>query len=60
MLLLDPRLVLLDDALSLDPELVLVAFYDGNDFFDAWNERRRFADLATPDSALLAELKRSG
>jgi lysophospholipase L1-like esterase len=47
--------VLLDDALSLDPELILVGIYAGNDFADAYNwvyVDGRDPDLVATDAAI--------
>jgi hypothetical protein len=50
---------LIDDALALSPELILVAFYDGNDYFDSWSDvyrAGRHPEMLTPDLEQRAEL----
>lgn len=51
--------LLIDDALVLSPELVIVAFYDGNDYYDAWGKvyrQGRDPDLLSPDTDLRERL----
>ncbi|MBW2270850.1 MAG: hypothetical protein JRH16_19995 [Deltaproteobacteria bacterium] len=51
---------LIDDALDLQPALILVALYDGNDFYDTFDDivrDRRMPELSSPDAALLARLE---
>lgn len=55
-------LVLFPEALSLEPRVVVVAFYSGNDLYDAYRlayAREPLADLRTTDSRTREEIRRA-
>lgn len=53
------RLLLLEEAISMKPKLIIEAFYSGNDLYDSYSlvyDRKQLPDLKTADRLLLRSI----